>query len=76
MKSDREEATWSQKFTFHHVTGDFWIIYAEMYATFDDTALRCQFKFGVDGRPAGLEIEFRGRGAQVAEAVILFEKLE
>lgn len=76
LKSDREEASWSQKLTFHHVTGDHWIMYAKMYADFQNTALRSQFKIGVDGKPTGLEIEFLSRGGSIPEAVVLFDKVK
>lgn len=76
LKSDREESSWSQKLTFHHVTGDHWIIYAKIYADFQNTALRSQFKIGVDGKPSDLEIEFLSRGGDVPEAVVEFAKVE
>ncbi|KHN93895.1 Beta-lactamase/transpeptidase-like protein [Metarhizium album ARSEF 1941] len=76
LRSGREEASWRQNLTFHHVSGDNWIIYADMYSIFRNTALRSQFKIGVDGKAAALEIEFRNRGAAVAEAVVLFDKME
>ncbi|EFZ01955.1 beta-lactamase superfamily protein [Metarhizium robertsii] len=76
LRSDREEASWDHKFTLHHVTGDNWMIRTEMYTTVRDTAFRSQFKIGVDGKTAGLEVEFSDRGAEVAEAVVLFDRLK
>ncbi|KAK2593421.1 hypothetical protein QQS21_008872 [Conoideocrella luteorostrata] len=75
LKSDREEAEFSHGFTFQHVSGDHWIIYADMYTAIMNTAFRSEFQIGVDGKPSGLKIEFPNRGAGVAPAVPLFERM-
>lgn len=74
LVSDREGTSWSQKWRFHHVSGDFWIAYIELYTYYMNTAVHAEFKFGVDGRPMGVEVELRNQGANLTEAIVLFKR--
>ncbi|RYP75863.1 hypothetical protein DL771_002127 [Monosporascus sp. 5C6A] len=74
LKAAREDFVWKMTFEFEHVSGEFWVIYAEPRGSSGvGTELgKAEFKIGITGKAEALKAEFFEDGS---EGVILFEKI-
>ena len=62
LVSQREGTTWRQRVEMHHVSGPYWIYYAEMYTWYQNAALAARFEVGVDGKVKRVVVDFMGNG--------------
>ncbi|RYP50402.1 hypothetical protein DL768_004077 [Monosporascus sp. mg162] len=74
LKAAREDFVWKMTFEFEHVSGEFWVIYAEPRGSGGvGTQLgKAEFKIGSTGKVESLKAEFFQDGS---EGVLLFEKI-
>ncbi|RYP82795.1 hypothetical protein DL770_005505 [Monosporascus sp. CRB-9-2] len=74
LKAAREDFVWKMSFEFEHVSGEFWVIYAEPRGSGGvRTQLgKAEFKIGSTGKVEALKAEFFQDGS---EGVVLFEKI-
>lgn len=75
----RKDFTWPYKFTFRHVSGNFWIMYISM-STNPSLYLReyekAEFRIGPDGKPAALEVAWRDRLSRELVATTVFKRVD
>jgi hypothetical protein len=77
LVADRPEMTWKYRVRLHHAFADYW---AGTFTTpWNPTVLNqcfpCEFKRGVNGKVAALEIEWAGRMGGLNEGKSTFKKV-
>ena len=77
LVANRDELVFGQQWRLHHASGNFWTMYGNV--TFCNINKltefhAAEFKFGVDGKATGLQVDMNGRGRLVAR--LLFEKVK
>lgn len=75
--AERNDLLWKTRITLQHVSGDFWIAFFAMIegGGFTNTFEVAEFKFGVDGKPSGLEITFKDR-VKANGGKVVFERVD
>lgn len=79
LVANRTDIIWTQQWRLHHVSGDYWTLNGKLLFCNINLVLEfyaAEFKIGVDGKVAGLEVNFNDRDRQVNEGRVLFEKIE
>ncbi|KND87177.1 D-aminopeptidase [Tolypocladium ophioglossoides CBS 100239] len=75
----RENDTWPISFDLHHVSGDWWIMYLETPQNptiYFRRYAQAEFKIGVDGAPAALQVQFDQSKAEGQNSnKVLFNKI-
>ncbi|KAK2599938.1 hypothetical protein QQS21_005322 [Conoideocrella luteorostrata] len=75
LVANRPELLFDHQLRLEHASGDYWTIYAEQADGADNVYFFAgQFEIGVDGKVAGLKIDFHSRGMH--EGTVLFSKIE
>ncbi|KND86502.1 hypothetical protein TOPH_08864 [Tolypocladium ophioglossoides CBS 100239] len=74
LVANRTELTWAQQWRLHHVSGDSWTLHGKMLLGINAFTQfhAAEFKIGVDGKVAGLEISMYDRSGGVNESTVLF----
>ncbi|KAM4057712.1 reverse transcriptase (RNA-dependent DNA polymerase) [Hirsutella rhossiliensis] len=77
LVADRIELLWAQQWRLHHVSGDYWTLYSKMLLGINAVTrfYAAEFKIGVDGKVAGLEVSMYDRYGGVNEGTVLFHKV-
>lgn len=71
----RQDASFRHTFVLEHITGDYWLVQAAMIGNsrYTNTWLRAKFFAGVDGKPAGMELD---TADEPGDGVIQFTKID
>lgn len=76
LVANRTELTWVQQWRLHHVSGDYWTLYSTMFGVELSTAYyAAEFKIGVDGKVAGLEVSMADQSGALSDGTVLFTKV-
>lgn len=78
LVADRPETTWNYSMHFHHVTGDYWIVYlsSSIWSGLKfKEFVAAEFKLGADGKASGVEITWETRMDAMYEGKALFERI-
>lgn len=77
LVANRTELIWAQQWRLHHVSGDYWTLYIKILLGINAITQfhAAEFKIGVDGKVAGLEVSIYDRNGDVNEGKVLFQKV-
>ena len=77
LVADRKDMVEAHQLRLHHVSGNFWNVHVFGYSTnTTDGYLAGEFKIGVDGAPAALEVRLSPLDADIDEGTVLYERLD
>lgn len=78
LVADRPETTWNYSMHFHHVTGNYWIVYMPSViwsgVKFKEFS-GAEFKLGADGKPVGVEVTWENHMDTMYEGQVLFKRV-
>lgn len=74
----RQDASFRHTFVLEHITGDYWLVLATMIGNsrYTNKWLRAKFLAGVDGRPAGMELDTAEGADKPGDGVVQFTKID
>jgi hypothetical protein len=80
LVSETFNSTWQFRLEFHHVTGNWWIVYMQQGLSktmgFYQEWEKAEFKIGPDGKPSALVIEWWARLSNMYEGVVEFKRVK
>lgn len=72
------ESTWKYSMHFHHVTGDYWIVYLP-WSVFSgvkfEEIVSGEFKLGADGKVSGIEVIWENRLDAMFEGKVFYKRV-
>lgn len=78
LVADRLETTWRYSMHFHHVTGNYWIVYLPTVifsgVKFDEF-VGAEFQLGPDGKPLGVEVTWENQLDRIYEGKVFFRRV-
>ncbi|KAM0265635.1 hypothetical protein ACHAQJ_000069 [Trichoderma viride] len=78
LVADRPETTWRYSMHFHHVTGDYWIVYlpSSLFSGFNfEEYVAGEFKLGADGKVSGIEVIWENRLDAMFEGKVFYKRV-
>lgn len=77
--ASRPEMTWNYELGLHHVSGDYWIVYASVGGDADSLLsefMKGWFILGVDGKISALNIHWGAELGDMDEGITSFERVD